>query len=154
MKSDFTARFEGFSPVPYQDPRGVWTIAFGATRDIAGARVTAATPSVTREEGKALLERDLTAAWQAVAHLVLVPLNNDQETALADFVYNVGAGAFAGSRVLSILNGGEFAAAAAQLMQWNLAAGKVFRGLVRRRAEEILLFLSAPLSGVLEGAQT
>jgi lysozyme len=54
--------FEGFVAHPYRDPTGVWTIGYGSTRDADGNPVTAATPDITVEAARSLVERDLGAA--------------------------------------------------------------------------------------------
>lgn len=132
--------FEGFSPSPYLDPAKVWTIGYGSTRDKNGNPVTFKTPWITRAEGLQLLERDMRAALQTVKDNVTVPLDTDEEAALTDFVYNLGAGNFMRSTLLRLLNAGDYAGAADQLSRWDLANGQVLAGLVRRRAAEKALF--------------
>jgi lysozyme len=107
------APFKGFSATPYRDPVGVWSIGFGSTRGFDNQPVTANTPPITRAQARTLVARDLGAACSTVREDVKVPLNADQEAALADFVYNLGAGNFAGSTLLRLLNAGDYAGAAA-----------------------------------------
>ena len=137
--------FEGFSTTPYQDPVGVWTIGFGSTRDATGAPVCATTPSITREQALALVERDLAVAFDQVTTHVTAPLNPNQQAALIDFVYNLGAGNFCASTLLRLLNAGDFAKAVRQFTLWDHADGKVLPGLLRRREAEAALF-AAPIS--------
>ena len=87
-----------------------------------------------------LLETDLTEAERAVVELVRVPLTDNQFAALVDFVFNEGAGAFAGSTLLKKLNEGGHALVPACLKSWIFVDGKVAPGLVKRRAAEAALW--------------
>jgi len=132
--------FEGFSAEPYRDPGGVWSIGYGSTIDQWGSPVTADTAPVTRDQALALVERDLTSALDEVNAVVVVPLDANQQAALADFVYNVGAGNFARSTLLALLNQGDYAGAAEQFTRWDYADGVILPGLLRRREAEAALF--------------
>ncbi|MDD2861498.1 MAG: lysozyme [Acidiphilium sp.] len=138
--------FEGFSAEPYRDPGGVWSIGYGSTVDAWGNPVTADTAPVTRDQALALVERDLTSALDEVNAVVTVPLDVNQQAALADFVYNVGAGNFERSTLLTLLNQGDYAGAAAQFVRWDYAGGVVLPGLLRRREAEAALFTAASSS--------
>lgn len=140
--SDFTAPFEGFSSVPYQDPGGVWTIGYGSTRDANENPVTENTPNVTESQAKILLARDLLSAYNTVTSLVEVSINTNQTIALMDFVYNLGAGNFQNSTLLLMLNNSNYSGAADQFPRWVYAAGQILPGLVRRREAEKKLFLT------------
>ncbi|HEX7389799.1 MAG TPA: lysozyme, partial [Acidiphilium sp.] len=111
--------FEGFRAEPYRDPAGVWTIGFGSTRDGGGMPVSAATGPVTRQQALLLVERDLVAASMEVQRHVTVPLNANQQAALIDFVYNLGAGNFRASTLLRLLNAGDFTQATGQFARWD-----------------------------------
>ena len=65
-----------------------------------------------------------------------VPLTQNEFDTLADFAFNAGCGAFAGSTMLKLLNAGNYAGAAGQFELWDHAAGKVVAGLLRRRDAE------------------
>ena len=64
----------------------------------------------------------------------------DEFDALVDFAYNVGNGAFKGSRMLHVLNSGDYAGAAAQFQRWDHVGDDVSAGLLRRRQAEVGLF--------------
>lgn len=140
--------FEGFSAEPYRDPGGVWSIGYGSTVDAWGDPVSADTSPVTQHQALALVERDLTSAWNEVNAVVIVPLNVNQQAALIDFVYNVGAGNFERSTLLRLLNDGRYNAAAGQFVRWDYADGQVLPGLLRRREAEAELF-GEPVSEVV-----
>ena len=121
---------EGCRLSAYQDPGGVWTIGWGHTATAKkGMRIT---PS----EAERLLRADLDIARAAVRKNVTVKLTAGQEDALTLLVYNIGAHAFAGSTMRSLINQGRLAEADEQFPRWKHAAGKVLPGLVVRRAVE------------------
>lgn len=137
-----TEPFEGFSAIPYRDEAGVWTQGDGSTRDGDGNPITADSPPIDRATALAWAERDLRAAVQTVEADVTVPLSQDEEAALTDWVYNLGAGNFAASTMLRKLNAGDRLGAADEMLRWDMAGGKVLAGLLRRREAERTLFLS------------
>jgi lysozyme len=129
--ADFIKRQEGFSAKAYADSGNV---AIGYGHDITGTETTL--------DPDQLLEGDIKTASDAVDSVVNVPLTENQRTALISLVYNIGAGAFASSTLLSMLNAGNYAGAADQFGRWIHSEGVVVPDLVRRRAEERALFLS------------
>lgn len=141
--ANFAAPFEGFSPRPYLDPANVWTIGYGSTRDAAGNPVTASTAPVTEQQALRLMARDMDSAAAEIEADVKVPLTDNQRVALADFIYNLGAGNFRSSTLLKKLNAKDYAGAAAEFNKWNHAGGKVLAGLLHRREAERKLFETA-----------
>lgn len=150
---ELLARFEGFRADPYQDQAGLWTIGFGhlivpgdgfwhPDFNSGGAR------SVTVDDARALKERDAQTAIDAVARCVRVSLTDNQYNALVSLAYNIGAGAFCSSSVVSRLNAGDAIGAANAFLLWNKitdpATGQlvVSAGLVRRRDQEREIFLA------------
>lgn len=126
--------FEGLRLSAYDDGVGVWTIGYGHTKGVRpGDRIT-------KEQAEKYLFDDLEDAERAVARLAGVPLTDNQFSALASFVYNVGAGAFQTSTLLSRLNAGDYGSVPAQLKRWNRAGGRVLAGLTRRREAEARLW--------------
>lgn len=111
------------------------TIYCGLTKNVKMGMV------LTKEQCDAMFLRELTVYDNAVDELVKVPLSQNQHDACVSFVYNCGVGAFKGSTLLRLLNQGKYQQAAAQFHRWNKAGGKVWPGLVRRRAAEAALFL-------------
>jgi lysozyme len=135
--------FEGFSSVPYRCPAGIWTFGFGSTRDSDSNPVCATTRPIDRAEGKLLAERDLRGALSEIHDDVHVPLTTEEEAALLDFIYNIGAGNFRASTLLRKLNAGDFEGCADEIPRWDMAGGRVLAGLVRRRGVERAAFLAA-----------
>jgi lysozyme len=113
----------------------VWTIWAGLTKGVGKDTVW------TVEECERHFRRELTLYEDAIERLVKVPLNQNQFDALTSFVYNCGIGALQKSTLLKVLNAGKYAEVPGQLARWNKAGGKVWKGLVRRRAAEGALFM-------------
>lgn len=128
---ELVKRWEGFRSEAYQDPVGVWTIGYGTTKGVKPGMW------ITREQADALLDRDLEWARRAVEEGVKVPLSPHQKAALVSLTYNIGETAFKRSTLLKLLNRGDYAAVPAQIRRWNRAGGKVLKGLVNRREDEV-----------------
>lgn len=130
-------RFEGFSATAYTCPAGRSTIGFGhAIR----AEERFPKEGITRREAEALLRADAIAAGDAVHRYIKEPLSQNQFDALACFVFNIGAGAFARSTLKAVVNRGWHAEVPPQLMRWVHAGGRRLAGLEKRRAAEALLY--------------
>lgn len=150
----FAAPFEGFRSHPYRDGGGTWTYAFGATRDLNGNPVTAATPPITYAKGIILLDDQMTWAYEIVEKHVTAYLNDDQGIAVTDFVFNIGPGEKGvksgfvtlvngqPSTLLKYINDNEFEKAAAEFPLWDHIGGVPSNGLLRRRKAEAALFLN------------
>lgn len=132
---------EGLRLKPYKCPAGVWTIGFGHTYG-----VTENTAPISKEDAEDLLKDDLKQFENGVLELVTYPeLNSNQFSALVSFAFNVGLGNLKRSTLLRLLNEGRPLAASQQFARWNKAAGKVLRGLTKRREAERQLFLKPAL---------
>jgi lysozyme len=134
--------FEGLRLHVYSDPAGLPTIGYGHL-----LRPGEAFPDgISNEQAEQLLMRDVQWAEDAVNKHVSVQLSQYQFDALVSFTFNVGGNAFAGSTLLKLLNSGDYAGAADQLLRWNKAKvnGKLqeLAGLSRRRQRERELFLT------------
>jgi len=137
------AKFEGLELKAYQDSAGIWTIGYGNTRNPYTGLPIKKGDTITRKEALDWLRITVAGAEADVKRLVKVPINTNQQLALASLVFNIGPGAFARSTLLRLLNSGaEKAAVAAQFLRWNKVKGKEVPGLTRRRKEESKLFLS------------
>jgi lysozyme len=135
-------RYERFMALPYMPtPHDVPTIGYGTTVYPSGRRVSLKDRAITEPRASDLLANDVKACENAVHEAVVVPLTQGQFDALVSFVYNVGETAFDNSTLLKRLNAANYAAAADEFARWNKQAGRVLKGLVRRRAEERALFV-------------
>lgn len=133
---------EGFVPTPYLCPAGKWTIGYGSTFYEDGAPVKPGDPAVDQDRAIKIMEAHFEKqVYPVIARFVKVPLNDNQYDAIADFVYNAGAGNFQKSTLLKLLNAGDYQGAADEFPKWNMGGGKVLQGLVRRRKKTRDLFL-------------
>jgi lysozyme len=125
-------RFEGCKLAAYQDSVGVWTIGWGHTPAIPGT-------TITQEQADQLLETDLAAHYDALLLVspTLQSASSSRVSALLDFVYNLGIGAYRNSMLRSAVDCQAWQSAKAQLAKWVHAGGKVLPGLVARRQAEI-----------------
>lgn len=133
--------YEGLSLTAYRDSGGVWTIGYGSTRDVReGMRISQA-------EADQRFLADTEWAQAAVRTDVVVPITQPQFDALVSLAYNIGAGAFARSTLLRLLNAGDYRGAAEQFLVWNKVKGEVVTGLAVRRAKERAMFMEpAPIA--------
>jgi hypothetical protein len=99
---------------------------------------------ITRAEALELFARDLVPYERAVCRAIKLPIPQAAFDALVSLCFNIGAGAFARSSVVRLLNAGNVEAAADAFLKWNKAKGKVVRGLTIRREAERARFLSEP----------
>lgn len=116
-------------------PNDVWTIGWGHTKGVKRGM------TITRHQAQRFFEEDVQWAEDAVNKLVKVPLNQNQFDALVSFVFNIGETNFRNSTLLRKLNRKDYEGAANEFPRWKHQKGKVLRGLVRRRAEEMEIFL-------------
>ena len=135
-------QFEGFRPVAYKCPAGIWTTGYGTT--------AAAGVGITPKAGMTISEAAATAALQmavdkfaaAIRPGIKAPINENEFGAFVSLAYNIGPGAFLGSTALRKFNAGDKAGAGEAMMLWDKAGGKVLRGLQNRRIAERKLFLT------------
>lgn len=128
--------FEGFRPNAYIPvPGDVPTIGFGFTK---GVKIG---DTMSMSEATARLRSELVEYEHGVANACMVETNQNQFDALVCLAYNIGVGAFKKSTVLKLHNKRDYNAAARAFSMWNKSGGKVYPGLVRRRAAEAALYL-------------
>lgn len=138
LATPLVQRFEGCRLEAYPDPAtggDPWTIGWGQTGAGIGPGVV-----WTQAQADEALRRELLRVKERVDARVRVHLEPHEMAALVSFAYNVGIGNFERSTLLALLNAGDRMGAADQFKRWNRAAGKVMRGLTRRRAAEAALF--------------
>ena len=91
---DIIAEFEGFSPVPYQNPGDVPTIGYGATFYPDGRKVSMSDGAITEPQGRKMLECMVEKDFWAVLTNTIPfwdEMNDNQRSALTSFGYNLGA---------------------------------------------------------------
>ena len=128
--------FEGLYLTAYKCPAGVWTIGWGCTNGVRPGQ------RITEDQAETMLRAELSKFESGVDRLVKIALSQSEFDALVSFAYNVGLGALGDSTLLSKLNRGDRAGAAAEFPRWNKVNGTPLAGLTRRRAAEQRLFLN------------
>lgn len=132
--------YEEYVAHPYWDPYGrVWTRGYGET----GGDITGSSPSISQAQAEANLIGKLSRQYEPAIEAVGVPLNQNQWDALCDFVWNIGPGGVGeGFDVGRSLRAHQYGLAANQLLEYDRSGGVTLPGLVERRQEERLLFLT------------
>lgn len=126
--------------VPYLCPAGYWTIGYGrlcAEND----------PPITAEIAEQYLQEDLATHFAHAMRLspILLREDEDRQSAITSFIFNLGPGRYQQSTLRRRVNEGSWAEAAQEIRRWVYGGGKKLPGLVARREVEALL---------IEGAMT
>jgi len=136
-------RFEGWRSKPYLCSANVPTIGWGSTMYENGDKVTLDDPEITKERGQDLFELDAERfLLQVYKACPVLTKHNNKAAAILSWTYNLGAARLRSSTMRTRINQERWVEAAQELKRWNLAAGKVTRGLILRREAEASLFLS------------
>jgi lysozyme len=133
---DFITREEGFKNKAYKDSKGLWTIGVGHL--IKADEEFLKTITLTDNDVKELLKRDLKWCSEAVESSVRVPLTQNQFDALYSLCFNIGETNFKKSTVVKKINENDLKGAADAILMWNKPAV-----LENRRKRERALFLGA-----------
>jgi lysozyme len=150
---ELVKEFEGFRAKAYKCPAGIWTIGYGTTA-AAGVGITPKEGmTITRSDAEGYLHGALEKFAAQIESDITAPINENEFGAFVSLAYNIGPGAFRKSSALRHFNAGDKAKAAAAILLWDKAGGKVLRGLTRRREAERKLFLT-PVGGKFEGRTT
>lgn len=131
LAAPLVMKWEGVRYEPYRDAVGVLTVCEGIT----GPEVVAG-KKYTRAECDAMLSKHMLIANGYVNACITSPMLPGQEAALTSAVYNIGPSVVCGSTLQSYANAGNWPAACAELSRWDKAAGRTYRGLTLRRADE------------------
>lgn len=137
--------YETLKNAAYPDPAtggDPWTCGIGCTGKDSEGNVIG--PGTYWDDAKALREyahRVNTEFGPGVDSAVTVDLTQKEYDMLVDFAFNVGLGNFRSSTLLKKLNAGDKQGAADEFPKWNKGAGKVMKGLQRRRYVNRAVFL-------------
>ncbi|NOX95598.1 MAG: lysozyme [Alphaproteobacteria bacterium] len=113
---------------------GQWLIGYGH------AATAHAGMTISEAQAEDLLRSDVKASEDGVRRLVVVPINENQFSAMVSLAYNLGIGGYGRSTVLEALNTGDYDGAANAFLNHNRAGGKVNEHLTHRREQERDLF--------------
>lgn len=134
---DLIKKFEGFSDKEYICPAGKPTIGYG---HVILANEYFQEP-MTRRVAETLLKTDLEPRQKSLNSFLKVNINQNQFDALISLMYNIGVDNFRKSTLLKFINERLFDKVPDQFRRWRFSNGKVLKGLVNRREEEIKLWL-------------
>ena len=131
--------FEGCRLRAYQCPAGVWTIGWGSTGPDVQKGVT-----WDQTQADARLQYDAGKCVRAALKLSPILASKPKQlAAIADFIYNLGAGRYRTSRLRKRVESQDIAGAVVEINRWVMGGGKKLPGLVKRRAAEARLLLGA-----------
>lgn len=132
---DMIKRFEGLNLNVYRDAVSIRTCGYGHVL-LPGENFT----QITEQEAEDFLIQDVTKAVMAVNRLINITLNENQLTALSDFVFNLGAGCLQASTLRMQINRDDLIDADQQFSRWCFAGARKLPGLIARRKAEAELF--------------
>ena len=140
---DLIKSYEGFSSKPYLCPANVVTIGYGTTRYPNGVKITLKDAPITEAKALEYLMFDMMSFERNVDAYCRDDINQNQFDALVSFCYNVGPNSLKASTLLKKVNiNPNDPSIANEFAKWNKGAGRVLKGLVRRRKEEAQLYFS------------
>ena len=143
---------EGVRFKPYRCPALLWTVGVGHVlypdqgklklEDRKGYALKEADNKVwTQGEVDALLRSDLARFEQGVARMCPAAVNHQGRfDALVSFSFNVGLGTLQRSTLRAKFNRSDFNGAAQEFMKFTKAGGKILKGLVNRRNDEVRMY--------------
>ena len=147
---DMIKHHEGVRYTAYRCPARLWTIGVGHVIDPAHARVPFAdrlsldlSPDWARRLSEAEVDQILAtdlARFEAGVDRLCPKTTPGQRGALVSFAFNVGLGNLQRSGLRMKHNRGEDPSD--EFMKWTKAGGRVLPGLVKRRQDELNLYLS------------
>ncbi len=150
---DLIKSFEGLALKAYVDPATgaePITIGYGTTIYPNGKKVKLG-DTCTIQQAYDYLVHDINGFANMIRPIIKKNLNDNQFSALVSFAYNVGADidtdtiaeGLGDSTLLKKVNTNpNDKTIELEFMKWNKAAGKVMRGLTRRREAEAKLYFS------------
>jgi lysozyme len=159
---DLMHKFEGFRNRPYLCPAKIWTVGFGSVlyqdqirlpmirKDDYTGMVRHEYPLKpednrvwSKEEIDKLFSRDIATFERGVLRLVPSSASSQGRfDALVSISFNFGLGNLQRSTIRMRANRGDHTGAAEAFMMWTKAGGRELPGLVRRRKEEMALYLT------------
>ena len=131
-------RWEGFRSLPYLCPAGIPSIGYGFTYYADGTIVTLADPPMTRAQAQSLLERLVRTRYMPATMRLCPNIDTPERLgAITDFAFNLGSGSLRSSSLRKRILAGDWAAVPGELRKWTRGGGRILRGLVLRREDEI-----------------
>lgn len=137
--------FESLQLTSYVDTHGkdnvpIYAIGWGHAGSIDGVKITAGL-TITEEKAEELFKADAKIREDKVKKMVTVALNQNQFDALVSLAYNVSTDHFIQMLRISELNKGIYDKVPDAMLHFNVADGRILKGLTRRRKMEGELFM-------------
>jgi lysozyme len=134
-------KFEKFMDKTYLCSAGKKTIGYGTRLDYHPE--IKKDVCITEPKATELLKKDLDKlVTPVIKDNVKIKLKQNQIDALYSLIYNIGMDNFIESNLLKMLNKKKFKNMKKDWQEFQMADGKVLKGLVRRRQEELSLFFA------------
>jgi lysozyme len=134
-------KYEKFMDKTYLCSAGKKTIGYGTRLDYHPE--IKKNVCITEPKATELLKTDLNKmVTPVIKNNVKVKLKQNQLDALYSLIYNIGMDKFVNSNLLKMLNSGKFKKMKKDWQEFQMADGRVLKGLVRRRQDELALFFS------------
>jgi len=132
--NELIKKYEGYRIIAYKCPAGVWTIGYGTTVYPNGKKV---------KEGDEITDGVAEVYINYYLSKLKLPeyLSKGQREALESLIYNVGEGAYNRSSLKGFIENKDIKGIFKN-WDWISANKKPLRGLAKRRAEELYLFMS------------
>ena len=132
-------RWEGLRLRAYKCPAGIWTIGYGHTGPEVVEGLVWTIP-----QAEEALQLDMARALSDAIRICprLSNASPGRRAAIADFVFNLGAGRLKASTMRRKINNDEWDAVPGELRKWVWGGGKKLPGLILRREAEILCLTS------------
>lgn len=131
LAAPLIARWEGIKYDTYLDPVGIPTVCYGHT----GPEVKMG-QRYTKAQCDALLQQDMLAANAIVHRCIPGAMPVTVAAALTSATFNIGPKVVCGSTLQGYALASNWPATCAELSKWKFSKGRVFKGLVLRRADE------------------
>jgi len=135
--ADFIIGFEGFRDTAYDDA-GVKSIGYG-TR--ANGRTNLSEPEARTE-----MQAHITDIVEPVIQAQFPGVNSNQKTALSSFLYNLGTAPENSEKLFTAIKENDTNTIIDQWLQFDKAEGKTNPALVKRRRQELALYLTPELT--------
>ena len=132
-------RYEGYKTTPYRCAAGKITVGYGHVIGNGLQLPDEWNRNFSMEEVDGILRDDLNRFERGVERYCPVKLTQGQFDALVSFSFNLGLGVLQRSTLRQKINRGD-ADAAKVILKYNMAGGRILKGLTRRRIAEYRLF--------------
>lgn len=139
MSNHLIDYFEGQSLTAYKCPAGVWTIGKGLTHYQDGSPVKPG-DTIDEKQAEELLEYTLEKEVRPIFKEIPYTLTHDMKIALESLIFNIGISSFRKSKLFYAIKEKDLENIFKQ-WDWIKGGGKVLSGLVKRRSQELALFL-------------